>query len=66
MVNEQDETVQKFKFVCIQSGYTLTFDVLLKSDREAQHFLMAMLEKNQQLRSESSIEVSNCLFYLSI
>ena len=48
----------------MQSGYTLTFDVLLKSDREAQHFLMDMLEKHQQLKSESSIEVSNCLFYL--
>ena len=65
MINkyEQDEKVQKFKIFFIQSGYTLTFDVLLKSDREAQHFLMDLLEKHRQLQSESSIEVS-CLSYL--
>lgn len=40
------------------SGYSLTFDVILKLDKEAQEFLVDSLANYRQQQSESSIEVS--------
>ena len=40
------------------SGYSLTFDLLLKLDKEAQEFLVDSLANYRRQQSESSIEVS--------
>ena len=47
--------------IFLTSGYSLTFDVLLKFDKEAQEILEDSLANYRRLQAQRSIEVSRTI-----
>ena len=50
--------------IFLTSGYSLTFDVLLKFDKEAQEILEDSLANYRRLQAQRSIEVSRTIKYM--